>query len=100
MSCCFGYMPWHPFGWGMNFLWVSTIIWIVFLGLMLTVVYVVIKLIVKKDTGRKVRRNALEILGQRYARGEISRHQYLEMKNDLALNERFRKTTSFDRGET
>lgn len=35
------------------------------------------------DAARSSRRDALEILKERYARGEITREEYLDMKKDL-----------------
>ncbi|MCP4598458.1 SHOCT domain-containing protein [Neptuniibacter sp.] len=59
---------WHGFG---------MVIWLLFLAVMIV-------LIVKALSGRvKASSTAIEILDERYAKGEISEEEYLEMKAEL-----------------
>ena len=59
------------------------IIWIVFIGL---IVWGIIALTryAGKSSGGTGRRDPLEILKERYARGEISREEFEQMKRDLS----------------
>ncbi len=59
---------WHGFG---------MVIWLLFLAVMIV-------LIVKALSGRgEASSTAIEILDERYAKGEISEEEYLEMKAEL-----------------
>lgn len=69
---------WHPFmGFGMGLLWLLVII---------VIAYFIYKLI---KEGRILAPNrpaiisAEDILNERYAKGEITREQYLQMREDL-----------------
>jgi len=72
------------FGWGMGaFGWVFMIL---FWGLVLVGIIAIVKwLIVTLGSGSEVsqQRSALQILQQRYARGEINREEFAEKKRDL-----------------
>ncbi len=61
--------------WGMHFWW--WVFWVVFL---LILSYYLIR-----DSSKEARKpdDPLEILKRRYARGEISKEEYEEMKKDL-----------------
>jgi uncharacterized membrane protein len=50
------------------------------LGLLSAVITAVMVPFLSKSTGAK------EILGQRYARGEVTRDQYLQMRDDLGID--------------
>jgi putative membrane protein len=72
------YSGWHPFmGIGMG------LIWLIFL---IAVAYLVYKLIKSERIlapNRPVIKGAEDILAERYAKGELTREQYLQMKEDL-----------------
>lgn len=72
---------WHPWGMGINMLfmlllWIIAIIGIVFL----------VKWVLEQTTTRQrgtSEESALDILKKRYARGEIDKEEYEEKKKDL-----------------
>lgn len=67
---------------GMNgALWFILVI-IPWIGIISLLIYLVIRETAVANTTAK-RKAALEILEERYARGEISRDEYLKMKRDL-----------------
>jgi putative membrane protein len=72
------YSGWHPFmGIGMG------LIWLIFL---IVVAYLVYKLIKSERIlapSRPVIKDAEDILAERYAKGELTREQYMQMKEDL-----------------
>lgn len=66
---------------------VGFIIMLLFLGALVTLVYFLIRAISVNQSGdSQLGRggDALEILKQRYVRGEISKAEYEEMRSDLA----------------
>ncbi len=72
-------------GWGPGFGWwglVMMVFWVLFIiGIVLLVAWIVRQLAAGPSvTGRS---RALEILQERYARGEITREQYEQMRRDL-----------------
>lgn len=72
------YSGWHPFfGLGMG------LVWLIFLIVVAYLIYKLIKnekiLAPKKPTIR----SASDILDERYAKGELTREQYTQMKEDL-----------------
>lgn len=70
------------FGWSMTFHWVImalfwiTIIWIIF-------TYVKLKYGGSFGSTRPQKKKALDILKERFARGEINQEEYQKKKNDL-----------------
>ena len=71
-------MGWYPF---MGF-WMS-LFWLVVLILIAYLIYRLVKSekgIVPQETMRK---SKTDILDERYAKGELTREQYLQMKEDL-----------------
>jgi putative membrane protein len=67
-------MSWYPF---MGF-WMS-LIWIIILAALAYLIYRLAK-------GEKVftpRKSAEDLLAERYAKGELTREQYLQMKDDI-----------------
>lgn len=72
------YYGWHPFfGMGMG------LIWLIFLIVVAYLVYKLIKsgkILAPKET---TIRSAKGILDERYAKGELTREQYIQMKEDL-----------------
>jgi putative membrane protein len=72
------YSGWHPFmGIGMG------LIWLIFL---IVVAYLVYKLIKNEKIlapKKQAMKSAVDILDERYAKGEVTREQYMQMKEDL-----------------
>ncbi|MBC8414665.1 MAG: SHOCT domain-containing protein [Nitrospira sp.] len=68
------------YGWGMGFGWFFMMAF--WLLVILGVIYLISSLLGKGKNTKKSE-NTLEILNQRYARGDISRAEYIEKKNDL-----------------
>jgi len=68
----------HPFmGIGMGLLWLIALI---------VVAYLIYKLIKSEKIlapSRPITRSAVDILSERYAKGELTREQYMQMKKDL-----------------
>jgi len=75
-------MHWGDYGWGMGFGWIFMIIfWIL---VILGVVYL-IKLIAGGARREEKKDTALDILKQRYAKGEITKEEFEEKKKDLEM---------------
>ncbi len=74
-------MMWWPFGTAMSW-WM--IIWIVVFwgGLVALIVWGIKKLTERGDSTSK--RNPLDIAKERYAKGEISREEFEQLKKDLS----------------
>lgn len=74
----------YGWGWGYGiggFIW--SIVWMAIeIGLIVAAIYLIISLF-RGTKNRNKERDAIEILKERYARGEISEEEYLERKNDL-----------------
>ena len=68
------------FGWGMGFGWVFMLL---FWGLILLGLAALVKWLWSANTGGAQPKSALEILQERYARGEIDREEYERIKRDL-----------------
>jgi putative membrane protein len=83
-----GYGDWGMMGPGMmggfGFMWLMPIFWIVILGLIIwAIVAVVGRSAESGGQGSPKSDSALEILKQRYARGEISKEEYEQKKKDI-----------------
>jgi putative membrane protein len=65
-------------GWGMGF---GFIFWLVILGVI--VAGVVWFILSQSLAGDQRRSTSLEVLEERYARGEINREEYLQKKRDI-----------------
>lgn len=70
---------WYGYGPHMGYGWLGWLYPLLFLGLLILGVYLVVRASSPKREDR-----ALEILRERYARGEIDRETYERMKRDLA----------------
>ncbi len=84
---------WHG-GWGMmgpgmmggfGWMWLMPVLWIVLLGL---IIWAIVALVRRASESRGLdsskTSSALEVLKERYARGEIKKEEYDEKKRDLA----------------
>lgn len=82
----YGYGPhWGMMGsWGYDWGVAHMIVWIVILiAIIVGIVWLVRYLLAKDDLVLPRRRAGLDVLEERYARGEINRDEYLEKKRDL-----------------
>ncbi len=69
-------------GWGG--MWFAPIFWVVIIGVIIWAVVTIVNKNNRKQQNHFPREEeALEILKKRYARGEINREQFEQMKNDL-----------------
>ena len=73
----FGYMGWG-FGWLIGLIFLIFVIWL-FYSLFIKEK----KLFISEEKKPKEEDHALTILRERYAKGEITKEQYLEMKKEL-----------------
>jgi putative membrane protein len=71
-----GYGHGWGMGWGMGF---GFIFWLVILG----VIVAGVAWFVRSRPGGQRRSTSLEVLEERYARGEINREEYLQKKRDI-----------------
>ncbi len=71
----------HNFFWGG--MWFGSVFWIVVLALL---IWLVVKNINREDhyRGQNNPETALDILKKRYAKGEISKEQFEQMKRDIS----------------
>jgi len=69
---------------GFGFMWLMPILWIVAIGLIIWAVVAAVRGGESTGQGSPKTDSALEILKQRYARGEISKEEYEQKKKDLA----------------
>ena len=73
----------HMMSWGGGMLW-GPFAWIFWLAVVILVVVVVRWLFGRRDSGGGTQEDeSLRILKNRYARGEIDKEQYEEMRRDL-----------------
>jgi putative membrane protein len=73
-------MNWGNYGWGMGFGWIYMIIfWVL---VILGILYLV-KLFTRGTTPEDKYGTPLEILKQRYAKGEITREEFEKMRDEL-----------------
>jgi len=69
---------------GLGFMWLMPIFWLVILGLIIwAIVAVVGRSGESRGQGSPKTDSALEILKQRYARGEIGKEEYEQKKRDI-----------------
>jgi putative membrane protein len=82
-----GMMGWQGYGYGYGFNWIGAIIrvllFIVFLGLIVFGVYYLISRGRPATSGPATLGRSLEILKERYAKGEITKEEYERMKQEL-----------------
>ena len=82
-----GMMGWKGYGYGYGFNWIGALIrvllFIVFLGLIVFGVYYLISGGRPTTSGPATLGRSLEILKERYAKGEITKEEYGRMKQEL-----------------
>lgn len=83
---------WPGYGWGYNWgmMLVGGLLMLLFWGGLIVLVFFAIRAVARPERGPEGgggayprQQTPLEILQARYARGEISREEYLEMRRDL-----------------
>ena len=72
------YGPMNGFDWGWTLL--MGIVWLLFFGV---IVYIAIRLFKEKEVNDKNGSNPIEIAKGRYAKGEITKEQFDQLKRDL-----------------
>lgn len=83
--------PWHMWsGWGWGGIFIGIIVMLLFWGIIITLVFFALRGLIRsnqsggiRDEPSTLRQTPLEILKERYARGEITRQEYQEMRQDL-----------------
>lgn len=71
---------WGNYGWGMGFGWIFMFLfWIV----VIAVIVYVVKLVAASPKSQGPEETAIDILKKRYAKGEISKEEFEEMKKTL-----------------
>ena len=83
--------PWHMWsGWGWGGMFIGVIFMLLFWGIVITLVFFAIRSLIRSNQSGESRdypsrqpQTSLEILKERYARGEITRPEYQEMRSDL-----------------
>ncbi|MGA1825900.1 MAG: SHOCT domain-containing protein [bacterium] len=72
---------WHMRNW--HYMWGGIFMWILLLILIGVIVYLLAQQKKEKNTEGILQESALDILKKRYAKGEITREQFDQMKNDV-----------------
>jgi putative membrane protein len=76
-------MMWHGFdGWGWGMMGIGMVFMVLFWALAILGVVVLIKWLARGPTGGAEK--PLDILRERYARGDITREQFEQMKRDVS----------------
>ncbi len=71
-----------PYMYGYHWFW--TVIWLGFWLLIISGIFFIVRALAgKKAGGETGEKSALDILNERYARGEITREEYNEKKKDI-----------------
>lgn len=85
--------PWHMWsGWGWGGMFIGVIVMLLFWGIVITLLFFAIRSLIRsnqsggfRDVHSRERQTPLEILKERYARGEITRQEYQDMRRDLEM---------------
>jgi putative membrane protein len=71
---------WGGYGWGMGFGWISMIL---FWALVIFVIVYIVQSLSRR-AGQSIREeSALDILKKRYAKGEVTKEEFEQIKDDL-----------------
>lgn len=71
-----------PYMYGYHWLWM--VVWLGFLILIIVGIFLIVRALAgRKAGGDGGGKSALDILNERYARGEITREEYNERKKDI-----------------
>ena len=74
---------WGHGGYGFPFWWLGAGFRVILIAAVITGVVYVVRIFARPGSHRRDEESALDILQKRYARGEITKEQYEEMKRDL-----------------
>ncbi len=83
--------PWHMWsGWGWGGMFISIVFMLLFWGIIITLVFFAVRSLIRssqsggsREGSSTERQTPLEIIQERYARGEITRQEYQDMRHDL-----------------
>lgn len=83
--------PWHMWsGWGWGGMLIGIFVMLLFWGIIITLIFFVVRSLIRsgqsggfREARSTERQTPVEILKERYARGEITRQEYQEMRHDL-----------------
>ena len=77
----YGMMGNYPTGYGYSYWGFWNVIWLLFwIGIIVLAIWIIYKFIIKKES---VSETPINILKKRYAKGEINKKQFEEMKKEL-----------------
>ena len=79
-----GMMGWNSLGMGIGGGWFGLVFMVLFWGLIIWLVVVLIQRLTDQGKSREDRNSALDILKERYAKGEINKQEFEEKKKDLS----------------
>ena len=64
-------------GWGMGWIWVIGILFLIL------IIWIAVKAVNKPEPSEKYRKTPVDILKERYAKGEIDKKEFEDRKKDL-----------------
>jgi len=73
----------HYWGWGFGWWFGGMIMMVLFWIVVVVGIVALIKLLFSRSPGKRSSQSALEILRKRYARGEITKEEFENMKKDI-----------------
>ncbi len=84
VAYCHGNDDWHMGGWPMmgGGMW-CLVFWIVVAIIVVLLIVLAVRYLTARGPAGKAEKSSLEILKERYAKGEISKAEFEEMKKDL-----------------
>jgi putative membrane protein len=68
---------------GMNHGWAMGLGWFLGLAVLVVLIWLIVKVISQTGNTNQAHKSALDILKERYAKGEISKEEFEEKKKDL-----------------
>jgi putative membrane protein len=74
---------WGYGGYGNLLGWLGPLVMVLFWAAAITGSVFLVRFLIRQGSGRDREDSALEVLRRRYARGEISKEEYLEKRGDL-----------------
>ena len=78
-------MMWeHTGGWGMGWVGIGLVHMLVFWGVIVFVIFALVKLLAGSPRENDEHRRPLDILKERYARGDIDQAEYERMRRELS----------------